>query len=72
MPEGNKVRIRVRTVRCTYVEGLLVPPSRHHISVVTTDRARPCVKRTNARVSRRDRVSCVAPNNSLTESIAHP
>ena len=32
MPEGKKVRIRVRTVNCIYVGDFLIPPMRNRVS----------------------------------------
>ena len=32
MPEGKKVRIRVRTVNCVYIGDFLIPPMRNRVS----------------------------------------
>ncbi|HSN05401.1 hypothetical protein ACO9S2_05460 [Nitrospira sp. NS4] len=70
MPEGKKVRIRVRTVSCTYVGDFLVPPMRHRVSDAINEEARLFVNLTDVVINDRDRSDFVALNKNLIESIA--
>ena len=70
MPEGKKVRIRVRTVSCTYVGDFLVPPMRHRVSDAINEEARLFVNLTDVVSNDRDRSDFVALNKNLIESIA--
>ena len=70
MPEGKKVRIRVRTVSCTYVGDFLVPPMRHRVSDAINEDARLFVNLTDVVINDRDRSDFVALNKNLIESIA--
>ena len=70
MPEGKKVRIRVRTVNCTYVGDFVVPPMRHRVSDAINEEARLFVNLTDVVINDRDRSDFVALNKNLIESIA--
>jgi hypothetical protein len=70
VPEGKKVRIRVRTVSCTYVGDFLVPPMRHRVSDAINEEARLFVNLTDVVINDRDRSDFVALNKNLIESIA--
>jgi len=70
VPEGKKVRIRVRTVSCTYVGDFLVPPMRHRVSDAINEDARLFVNLTDVVINDRDRSDFVALNKNLIESIA--
>lgn len=70
MPEGKKVRIRVRTVSCTYVGDFLVPPMRHRVSDAINEEARLFISLTDVVVNDQDRSDYIAINKNLIESIA--
>ena len=70
MPEGKKVRIRVRTVNCTYVGDFLVPPMRHRVSDAINEEARLFISLTDVIVNVQDSSDFVAINKNLIESIA--
>ena len=70
MPEGKKVRIRVRTVSCTYVGDFVVPPMRHRVYDAINEEARLFVNLTDVVINDRDRSDFVALNKNLIESIA--
>ena len=69
MPEGKKVRIRVRTVSCTYVGDFLVPPMRHRVSDAINEEARLFISLTDVLINNEDRSDFVAINKNLIESI---
>jgi hypothetical protein len=70
VPEGKKVRIRVRTVSCTYVGDFLVPPMRHRVSDAINEEARLFISLTDVVVNDQDRSDYIAINKNLIESIA--
>ncbi len=70
MPEGKKVRIRVRTVNCTYVGDFLVPPMRHRVSDAINEEARLFISLTDVLINDQERSDFVALNKNLIESIA--
>ncbi len=70
MPEGKKVRIRVRTVICTYVGDFLVPPMRHRVSDAINEEARLFINLTDVLINDQERSDFVALNKNLIESIA--
>ena len=69
MPEGRKVRIRVRTASCTYVGEFLVPPMRHRVSDAINEEARLFISLTDVTINDHDRADYVAVNKNLIESI---
>lgn len=69
MPEGKKVRIRVRTAGCTYVGDFLVPPMRHRVSDAINEEARLFINLTDVLINNQDRSDFVAINKNLIESI---
>lgn len=69
MPEGKKVRIRVRTASCTYVGDFLVPPMRHRVSDAINEEARLFINLTDVVINDQDRSDFVAINKNLIESI---
>jgi len=68
--EGKKVRIRVRTVSCTYVGDFLVPPMRHRVSDAINEEARLFINLTDVVVDDKERSDFIAINKNLIESIA--
>ena len=70
MAEGKKVRIRVRTVNCTYVGDFLVPPMRHRVSDAINEEARLFINLTDVVINDSERSDFVALNKNLIESIA--
>ena len=70
MPEGKKVRIRVRTVNCVYVGDFLVPPMRHRVSDAINEEQRLFISLTDVVIDDKDRSEFVAVNKNLIESIA--
>jgi hypothetical protein len=69
VPEGKKVRIRVRTASCTYVGDFLVPPMRHRVSDAINEEARLFISLTDVLINNEDRSDFVAINKNLIESI---
>jgi len=69
VPEGKKVRIRVRTASCTYVGDFLVPPMRHRVSDAINEEARLFINLTDVLINNQDRSDFVAINKNLIESI---
>jgi hypothetical protein len=67
--KGKKVRIRVRTVSCTYVGDFLVPPMRHRVSDAINEEARLFISLTDVVINDTDRSDFVAVNKNLIESI---
>ena len=55
MPEGKKVRIRVRTAGCTYVGDFLVPPMRHRVSDAINEEPRLFISLTDVLIDEKDR-----------------
>jgi hypothetical protein len=69
VPEGKKVRIRVRTVSCTYVCDFLIPPMRNRVSDAINEEARLFISLTDVVINDNDRSDFVAINKNLIESI---
>ncbi len=69
MPEGKKVRIRVRTVNCTYVGDFLIPPMRNRITDAINEEKRLFISLTDVLINDKDRSDFVALNKNLIESI---
>jgi hypothetical protein len=70
VPEGKKVRIRVRTASCTYVGDFLVPPMRHRVSDAINEETRLFISLTDVLIDDKDRSDFVAINKNQIESIA--
>lgn len=70
MADGRRVRIRVRTVNCTYVGDFLVPPMRNRISDALNEETRMFISLTDVVVDDKDRTDFVAINKNLIESVA--
>lgn len=70
MAEGRRVRIRVRTVNCTYVGDFLVPPMRNRISDALNEETRMFISLTDVVVGDKDRTDFIAINKNLIESVA--
>ncbi len=69
MPEGKKVRIRVRTVNCSYVGDFLIPPMRNRVSDAINEEQRLFISLTDVVIEDKVRVEFVAINRNLIESI---
>lgn len=69
MPEGRKVRIRVRTVNCTYVGDFLVPPMRNRVSDAINEEVRLFISLTDVVIDDKERSDFVAINKNLIESV---
>ncbi len=67
--KGKKVRIRVRTVSCTYVGDFLVPPMRHRVSDAINEEARLFISLTDVVINEKEQSDFVAVNKNLIESI---
>ena len=70
MAEGRKFRIRVRTVNCTYVGDILVPPMRNRVSDAINEEARLFISLTDVVIDDKERIAFIAINKNLIESIA--
>lgn len=69
MPEGRKVRIRIRTVNCTYVGDFLVPPMRNRVSDAINEDVRLFISLTDVVIDDKERSDFVAINKNLIESV---
>lgn len=69
MPEGKKVRIRIRTVNCTYVGDFLVPPMRNRVSDAINEDLRLFISLTDVVIDDKERSDFVAINKNLIESV---
>ncbi len=67
--KGKKVRIRVRTVSCTYVGDFLVPPMRNRVSDAINEEARLFISLTDVVINGKEQSDFVAVNKNLIESI---
>lgn len=67
--KGKKVRIRVRTVSCTYVGDFLVPPMRNRVSDAINEEARLFISLTDVLINEKEQADFVAVNKNLIESI---
>lgn len=70
MPEGKKVRIRVRTVSCVYVGDFLIPAMRNRVSDALNEEQRLFISLTDVVIDDKERSDFVALNKNLIESIA--
>jgi len=70
VPEGRKVRIRVRTVSCVYVGDFLIPPMRSRVSDAINEEQRLFISLTDVMMDDKDRSDFVAINKNLIESVA--
>ena len=69
LAEGRRVRIRVRTVNCTYVGDFLVPPMRNRISDAINEETRMFISLTDVVIGDEDRTDFIAINKNLIESV---
>jgi hypothetical protein len=69
VPEGRRVRIRVRTVNCTYVGDFLIPPMRNRVSDAINEEVRLFISLTDVTINEKDKSDFVAINKNLIESI---
>lgn len=69
MPEGRKVRIRIRTVSSTYVGDFLVPPMRNRVSDAINEEIRLFISLTDVVIDDKERSDFVAINKNLIESV---
>ena len=69
MPDGKKVRIRIRTVNCTYVGDFLVPPMRNRVSDAINEEVRLFISLTDVVIDDKERSDFVAINKNLIESV---
>ncbi len=69
MPDGKKVRIRVRTVSCTYVGDFLIPPMRNRVSDAINEEQRLFISLTDVMINEKDRSDFVGINKNMIESI---
>lgn len=70
LADGRRVRIRVRTVNCTYVGDFLVPPMRNRISDALNEETRMFISLTDVVIGEKDRTDFIAINKNLIESVA--
>jgi hypothetical protein len=70
VPEGKKVRIRVRTVNCVYIGDFLIPPMRNRVSDAINEEQRLFISLTDVMIDDKDRSDFVAINRNLIESVA--
>lgn len=70
MAEGKKVRIRVKTVNCSYVGDFLIPPMRNRVSDAINEEQRLFISLTDVMINDREKADFVAINKNLIESIA--
>ena len=70
MPEGKKVRIRVRTVNCIYVGDFLIPPMRNRVSDAINEEQRLFISLTDVVINDKDRSDFIAINKNLIEMLA--
>jgi len=69
VPDGKKVRIRIRTVNCTYVGDFLVPPMRNRVSDAINEDVRLFISLTDVVIDDKERSDFVAINKNLIESV---
>jgi hypothetical protein len=69
VPDGKKVRIRVRTVSCTYVGDFLIPPMRNRVSDAINEEQRLFISLTDVMINEKDRSDFVGINKNMIESI---
>lgn len=69
MPEGKKVRIRVRTVNAIYMGDFLIPPMRNRVSDAINEEQRLFISLTDVLIDDKENADFVAINKNLIESI---
>ncbi len=69
MAEGKKVRIRVQTVKSTYIGDFLIPPMRNRVSDAINEEQRLFINLTDVVINDKDRAEFVSINRTLIESI---
>ncbi len=69
LPEGKKVRIRVQTVKNTYIGDFLIPAMRNRVSDAINEDQRLFVSLTDVLINDKDRADYVTLNKNLIESI---
>jgi len=69
MPEAMKVRIRVRTVSCTYVGDVFLHSRRSRVSDAINEETRLFICLTDVIINDKDRYDFVAINKNHIESI---
>lgn len=69
MPEGKKVRIRVRTVSSLYVGDFVIPPMRNRVSDVLNEEERLFINLTDVVINDTERAEFVSLNKNMIESI---
>ena len=69
MPEGKKVRIRVRTVNAIYMGDFLIPPMRNRVSDAINEEQRLFISLTDVLIDDKENADFVAINRNLIESI---
>ncbi len=69
LPEGKKVRIRVQTVKNTYIGDFLIPVMRNRDSDAINEDQRLFVSLTDVLINDKDRADYVTLNKNLIESI---
>ncbi len=69
MPEGKKVRIRVRTVNAIYMGDFLIPPMRNRVSDAINEEQRLFISLTDVLIDDKENADFVAINRTLIESI---
>jgi hypothetical protein len=69
MSEAMKVRIRVRTVSCTYVGDVLVHSKRSRVSDAINEQTHQFICLTDVIINDKDRYDFVAINKNQIESI---
>ncbi|MFO0775637.1 MAG: hypothetical protein U0172_13335 [Nitrospiraceae bacterium] len=70
MAEGKKVRIRVKTVNCSYMGDFLIPPMRNRVSDAINEEQRLFISLTDVTINDKEKADFVAINKNLIESIA--
>lgn len=68
--QGKLVRIKVRTVNCTYVGDFLVPPMRNRVSDAINEEQRLFISLTDVLINDKEKAEFIAINKQLIESIA--
>ena len=69
MADGRRVRIRVKTVSCTYVGDLLVPPMRNRVSDALNEETQMFISLTDVVIGDQEQTDFVAINKHLIESV---
>ena len=70
MPEGKKIRIKVRTVNSTYVGDIRLPAMRNRVSDLFNDEQRDFISLTDVTVDdRKEQAAFVSLNKNMIESI---